>query len=156
MKKKLLLTLAMVALLVCTLAICVSAAPRNYQSYEAELVSGEKITSDPFIVPLQAEKGKSLAQTAGSILTYAKRYSLCALLGIATGDDTDGNYTNGFNQFNNNLNAPALSPQLEQQARQCASNGLAVYQAFYAQLSPNDKKAIQASGLHNELKAQFN
>ena len=123
---------------------------------ETELlhVSGEKITSDPFIVPLQAEKGKSLAQTAGSILTYAKRYSLCALLGIATGDDTDGNL-NGFNQFNNNFNAPALSPQLEQQARQCASNGLAVYQAFYAQLSPNDKKALQASGLHNELKSQF-
>ena len=44
MKKKLLLTLVMTAIFVCLFAICVSAAPRNYQSYEVELVSGEKIT----------------------------------------------------------------------------------------------------------------
>ena len=115
-------------------------------------VSGEKITSDPFIVPLQAEKGKSLAQTAGSILTYAKRYSLCALLGIATGDDTDGNYQNGFN--NNFGNAP-LDPQLEQTARNCANQGLQVYQSFFNQLDRASKASLINSGLHNELKAKL-
>jgi hypothetical protein len=32
----------------------------------------------------------NMAQSAGSIITYAKRYSISAILGIATGDDTDG------------------------------------------------------------------
>ena len=122
---------------------------------ETELlhVSGEKITSDPFIVPLQAEKGKSLAQTAGSILTYAKRYSLCALLGIATGDDTDGNY-NGINTFNNN--APvSINPKLAETARQCASQGYEQYKAFCNSLDQASREALINSGLHNELKAMF-
>ena len=42
--KKLLLILAVASLLVCAFALTVSAAPQNYQSYEAVLVSGEKIT----------------------------------------------------------------------------------------------------------------
>lgn len=45
MKRKLLLTLAIAVLFVCALTVCVSAEQRaNYQSYEVELVSGEKIT----------------------------------------------------------------------------------------------------------------
>ena len=45
MKKKLLLTLAMTVLFVCIFALCVNAAQREkFQSYEVELVSGEKIT----------------------------------------------------------------------------------------------------------------
>ena len=43
--KKLVLALSLVALFVCIFAISVSAAPQNYQSYEVELVSGEKITA---------------------------------------------------------------------------------------------------------------
>ena len=118
-------------------------------------VSGEKITSDPFIVPLQSEKGKSLAQTAGSILTYAKRYSLCALLGIATGDDTDGNYGMNQQQQSNNYQNAQLTPQLEQNARHCAAQGFQVYESFFNQLSKPEKAALIYSGLHNELKSQF-
>ena len=118
-------------------------------------VSGEKVTSDPFIVPLQSEKGKSLAQTAGSILTYAKRYSLCALLGIATGDDTDGNYGMNQQQQSNNYQNAQLTPQLEQNARNCAAQGFQVYESFFNQLSKPEKAALIYSGLHNELKSQF-
>lgn len=118
-------------------------------------VSGEKITSDPFIVPLQSEKGKSLAQTAGSILTYAKRYSLCALLGIATGDDTDGNYGMNQQQQGNSYQNAQLTPQLEQNARNCAAQGFQVYESFFNQLSKPEKAALIYSGLHNELKSQF-
>ena len=118
-------------------------------------VSGEKITSDPFIVPLQSEKGKSLAQTAGSILTYAKRYSLCALLGIATGDDTDGNYSMNQQQQSNNYQNAQLTPQLEQNAKNCAAQGFQVYESFFNQLSKPEKAALIYSGLHNELKSQF-
>ena len=35
-------------------------------------------------------KGQNDAQRAGSAQTYAKRYALCAALGIVTGDDDDG------------------------------------------------------------------
>lgn len=118
-------------------------------------VSGEKVTSNPFIVPLQSEKGKSLAQTAGSILTYAKRYSLCALLGIATGDDTDGNYGMNQQQQSNNYQNAQLTPQLEQNARNCAAQGFQVYESFFNQLSKPEKAALIYSGLHNELKSQF-
>jgi hypothetical protein len=36
-------------------------------------------------------KGQNKAQQAASGTTYAKRYALCAALGIVTGDDNDGN-----------------------------------------------------------------
>ena len=43
--KKIILALSIAVLFVCIFAISVSAAPQNYQSYEVELVSGEKITA---------------------------------------------------------------------------------------------------------------
>lgn len=35
------------------------------------------------------------AQSYGSAITYGRRYSLCAILGIVTGDDDDGNIASG-------------------------------------------------------------
>ena len=49
--------------------------------------SGEFIESDPLRLPM----GKATAQGAGSSLTYARRYSLCAILGIAAEEDDDAN-----------------------------------------------------------------
>ena len=49
--------------------------------------SGEYIESEPLKLPM----GKVTAQGAGSAVTYARRYSLCAALGIAAEDDDDGN-----------------------------------------------------------------
>jgi len=49
--------------------------------------SGEWLESDPLI--LKAEK--LTAQGAGSVITYARRYSLSAVLGISSEDDDDGN-----------------------------------------------------------------
>ena len=49
---------------------------------------GEKLVQD---VPLPDQlKGQNEAQRMGSASTYAKRYALCAALGIVTGDDDDG------------------------------------------------------------------
>ena len=50
-------------------------------------VSGEWMESGQ--MPLMA--GSSNAQDFGSAITYAKRYSLSAMLGIASEDDDDGN-----------------------------------------------------------------
>ena len=38
----------------------------------------------------EAIKGQNAAQAMGSATTYAKRYAMCAALGIQTGDDDDG------------------------------------------------------------------
>ena len=54
--------------------------------------SGEFI-EDAITLPLTDERGKSGAQVAGSIITYLRRYSLSAILGIYADEDTDGNGT---------------------------------------------------------------
>lgn len=52
--------------------------------------SGEFISSDVYI-PVLDEKGKSLVQSAGSIISYLRRYSLSSMLGIYADEDTDAN-----------------------------------------------------------------
>jgi len=49
--------------------------------------SGEFIQFDPVMIPLQ----KVTPHQVGAALTYAKRYSLGAALGLATEEDKDGN-----------------------------------------------------------------
>lgn len=53
--------------------------------------SGEWIESDPLV--LRADK--ATAQGAGSAITYARRYALSAVLGIASEEDDDGNHATG-------------------------------------------------------------
>lgn len=48
--------------------------------------SGEWISSTLYM-PVAGGKGMSLAQAAGSVITYARRYSLAAILGIAQTDN---------------------------------------------------------------------
>jgi hypothetical protein len=43
------------------------------------------------ILPLDTSGSKNAVQAVGSTISYGKRYSLCALLNISTGDDNDGN-----------------------------------------------------------------
>lgn len=50
--------------------------------------SGEWIEPEP----LTLKADKATAQGAGSAITYARRYSLSAILGISSEDDDDGNY----------------------------------------------------------------
>lgn len=60
---------------------------------------GEKLTFDlPIPDAITSSSGKAVqnkAQVIGSANTYAKRYALCAALGIVTGIDDDGNGTGG-------------------------------------------------------------
>lgn len=54
---------------------------------------GEKLVQD---IPLpEIVRGQNRAQQMGSASTYARRYALCAALGIVTGDDDDGNAAGG-------------------------------------------------------------
>ena len=52
--------------------------------------SGEHI-STRISMATEAEKGKSAAQVAGSIITYLRRYSLSSILGMYADEDGDGN-----------------------------------------------------------------
>lgn len=66
--------------------------------------SGEWIESDPFM--LHAVKNDP--QAGGSAITYARRYSLSAVLGVAWDDDDDANMaTKGHQSRSNTQNAPA-------------------------------------------------
>lgn len=66
--------------------------------------SGEWIESDPFM--LHAVKNDP--QAGGSAITYARRYSLSAVLGVAWDDDDDANMaTKGHQRHSNAQNAPA-------------------------------------------------
>lgn len=42
------------------------------------------------VLPNDTSGNKNLVQAIGSTVSYGKRYALCALLNISTGDDTDG------------------------------------------------------------------
>lgn len=50
--------------------------------------SGEFIESDPLYIKLE----KNTAQGAGSSITYARRYSLSAILNLSSEEDNDGNH----------------------------------------------------------------
>lgn len=41
-------------------------------------------------LPLDTSGNKNAVQAAGSTISYGKRYAICALLNISTGDDVDG------------------------------------------------------------------
>lgn len=59
--------------------------------------SGQWIESEPLSVPLIAtgNDGTITAQVVGSGITYAKRYSLSSLIGMASEADDDGNAASG-------------------------------------------------------------
>lgn len=52
--------------------------------------SGEWL-SGTLCVSLTSEKGKSMAQMAGSIITYLRRYARASVLGLYADEDVDGN-----------------------------------------------------------------
>src|SRR5512137_2895510 len=51
--------------------------------------SGEFV-SERILIALTEEKGKSKVQSAGSTLTYLRRYSWAAILGMYSDEDSDG------------------------------------------------------------------
>lgn len=53
-------------------------------------VSGQWIAGELHL-PIGIEKGKSVAQVVGSLISYARRYSISSMVGILTGEDDDGN-----------------------------------------------------------------
>lgn len=83
--------------------------------------SGEVFESEPFFIKWEQGAKMNGIQSTGSIITYLKRYTLCALLGINSDDDDDGvsaGYNNQpkGNQYNNQQQYQKPQQQPQQQA----------------------------------------
>lgn len=65
----------------------------NHVSLTTTIVhkSGQTMDGGTLTFPIGDEKGKSLAQIVGSLVTYARRYAWSSVLGIYAEEDTDGN-----------------------------------------------------------------
>ena len=74
--------------------------------------SGEFV-AERILIPLTEEKGKSKVQSAGSTLTYLRRYSWASILGMYSDEDSDGSSpVQAFTQ----KPAPTLPPPPMQRA----------------------------------------
>jgi hypothetical protein len=62
--------------------------------------SGQYFFGDTLVLPAESF-GKFNAQTVGSAITYGRRYSLSAILGIASENDDDANGISGQDKANN-------------------------------------------------------
>ncbi len=93
-------------------------------------------------------QGGNQFQTKGTAITYARRYTLCALLGIVADDDTDAELKQ--------VKDTHIDPAVKAKAEKAAESGLAAYQAFYKNVLTNDERAqLINSGVHDEIKKKL-
>lgn len=73
---------------------------RTYLGVETTLYheDGGWLTYEPFFMEIEENARMNMAQSAGSIITYAKRYAVSAILGISTDEDKDGVQPESFTQ----------------------------------------------------------
>lgn len=104
--------------------------------------SGEYI-SEVITFPLGEEKGRSLAQSAGAIVTYLRRYALSAMLGVYADEDTDG-ASNG-----NKPIQPAQQPQEEREPLEPKALAEAMFKksARYVGKQASDKQRGLVAGM---------
>jgi hypothetical protein len=57
--------------------------------------SGGEWIEDSIFIPSTDAKGLSVAQSAGVVISYLRRYSWAAMLGLYADEDTDGHSSNG-------------------------------------------------------------
>lgn len=88
--------------------------------------SGEFFLYEPFFMELEKGSKMNMAQSAGSIITYAKRYAISAIFGISTDEDNDGvqkpddkqKQNNNQQQRQNYNNKPPMQPQNQPSPKQ--------------------------------------
>jgi hypothetical protein len=71
--------------------------------------SGEFV-SERILIPLAEEKGKSRVQSAGSTLTYLRRYSWASILGMYSDEDADGGTSVPANALRAGPKGPPFPP----------------------------------------------
>ena len=108
--------------------------------------SGETLSSGVLFIPVISPKNPS--QAFGSAETYARRYSLSAFLGVSADEDDDCNGA----ELDEQTLQERLASALVDVATEAANHGTAAYKEFYEYLTPAARKALNAAGIHSELK----
>lgn len=119
--------------------------------------SGETISSGPLFMPVTPSKGMNPAQAFGSARTYACRYSLSSLLGIAADDDDDGNAAgagSASERYGARQQGFTLTQDHVDQAKAFAVRGMAAYEAYFKALPVEHRKALIDSSWHEALKRE--
>lgn len=73
--------------------------------------SGEWMEFEPFLLPIGQ---KSTPQAVGSAITYARRYTLSSIFGIASETDDDGNTASDNAKNNPSTNTPVVMASTDQ------------------------------------------
>ena len=98
-------------------------------------LSGEWLSGGVVFVPVS----KDDAQGYGSAITYARRYSLSAITGVAAEDD-DGNAA----AVAKPIKVAEPDAELLELANNAAKQGVLAYRAFYKELKPTQRAQISS------------
>ena len=83
------------------------------------------------LLPLDAGAGRSAVQSVGSTTTYGKRYVMCALLNITSGDDNDND---GHSQAPEPAITAVQVKQLESMAAKCSQRAQEAFSKLYPEI----------------------
>lgn len=113
--------------------------------------SGDAISSGVLEMAVQAGKGQTSVQAAGSTMSYARRYSLAAFLSVAADDDDDGNAA-GTQAPQEQAPAFVLTQAMVDAAKAAAAKGVAEYEKYFKSRPVEEKRALVETGWHKSLK----
>lgn len=102
------------------------------------------------VLPLDTGAGRSAVQSVGSTTTYGKRYVMCALLNITSGDDNDND---GNPCGTEQLVTPAQARQVQALLDQCSESVHANFEKMYGHPGQLTKAAFDGvvAGLNNSI-----
>lgn len=102
------------------------------------------------ILPLDTGAGRSAVQSVGSTTTYGKRYVMCALLNITSGDDNDND---GYVEPSDQLVTPAQARQVQSLLDKCSEAVHANFEKMYGDPDQIAKSAFDGvvAGLNNSI-----
>lgn len=101
-------------------------------------------------LPLDTGAGRSAVQSVGSTTTYGKRYVMCALLNITSGDDNDND---GCKESSAPLITPAQARQVQALLDKCSEAVHANFEKMYGDPGQIAKAAFDGvvAGLNNSI-----
>lgn len=82
------------------------------------------------ILPLDTGPGRSAVQSVGSTTTYGKRYVMCALLNITSGDDNDND---GYVEPSDQLVTTAQARQVQALLDKCSETAKGKFSELYGE-----------------------
>ena len=102
------------------------------------------------ILPLDKGAQRSAVQEVGSTTTYGKRYVMCALLNITSGDDVDND---GYKEPTDPLITPAQAKQVQALLDKCSEKVHSAFEKMYGDPGQIAKSAFDGvvAGLNNSI-----